>query len=47
MNFLPNEAIFLTLSEVLQIQEDLIDQFGGIKGVRDLGALEAALMRPQ
>jgi death-on-curing protein len=38
---------FLTLQEVLAIHEGLILTFGGLEGVRDMGALEAALMRPQ
>ena len=38
---------FLTLQEVLAIHELLIQTFGGPAGIRDMGALEAALMRPQ
>lgn len=38
---------FPTLQEVLAIHELLIQTFGGPAGVRDMGALEAALMRPQ
>lgn len=38
---------YLSLSEVLAMHAALIDTFGGIHGVRDLGALEAALYRPQ
>lgn len=37
----------LTLVELLAIHEELLDEFGGAAGVRDLGALEAALFRPQ
>lgn len=33
--------------EVLAIHAILIDEFGGAGGVRDLGALEAAVFRPQ
>lgn len=29
-----------------RIHDDLIDKFGGSKGIRDLGSLEAALNRP-
>lgn len=36
-----------TLHEVLAIHEVSIDTYGGSKGVRDLGAIEAALFRPQ
>ncbi len=36
-----------TLREVLAIHELLLAEFGGADGIRDLGALESALMRPQ
>lgn len=35
------------MQEALVLREILIDTFGGSAGVRDVGALEAALMRPQ
>ena len=38
---------FLTLEEVIAIHDDLIEQFGGSYGLRDMGALESALFRPQ
>lgn len=38
---------YLTLVEVLAIHEDQIDRYGGARGVRDMGLLEAALFRPQ
>ena len=38
---------FLTLTEVLEFHEDLIRDFGGSPGVRDLGLAEAALAMPQ
>lgn len=38
---------YLTLLEVLAIHADQIERYGGSDGVRDLGALEAALYRPQ
>ena len=38
---------FPTLDEVLEMHEALIDTFGGAHGVRDLGALDSAIMRPQ
>jgi death-on-curing protein len=37
----------LTLVELLAIHEELLEEFGGAAGVRDPGALEAALFRPQ
>jgi death-on-curing protein len=36
----------ISLKEVLQIHNLLIDKYGGSKGVRDINALEAALQRP-
>ena len=38
---------FPTIEEILSIHEDQIAQFGGSLGLRDAGALESALMRPQ
>lgn len=38
---------YLTLDEVLRIHELLLDAFGGARGVRDLGLIESALLRPQ
>ena len=36
-----------TLAEVLVMHEILLTEFGGAEGVRDLAALDSALMRPQ
>ena len=38
---------YLRVIEVLAIHALAIDEFGGADGVRDLGALEAAVFRPQ
>lgn len=38
---------FLTISEILAIHDDQIERFGGSHGLRDAGALEAALYRAQ
>jgi death on curing protein len=38
---------YLTLIEVLEIHKMLIEEYGGTHGLRDAGALEAALFRPQ
>lgn len=38
---------FPTIEEVLAIHDDLIVQFGGSPALRDMGALESAIMRPQ
>jgi death-on-curing protein len=40
-------TVYLTVAEVLAIHEDQISRYGGGKGVRDMGQLEAALFRPQ
>lgn len=38
---------YLQFNDVLAMHEFLVDEFGGEKGIRDGGALEAALFRPQ
>jgi death-on-curing protein len=38
---------YLTVIEVLAIHDDQIERYGGAKGIRDPGVLEAALYRPQ
>jgi death-on-curing protein len=38
---------YLRVIEVLAIHAMVIDDFGGTDGVRDIGALEAAVFRPQ
>ncbi|HEV7218080.1 MAG TPA: type II toxin-antitoxin system death-on-curing family toxin [Terriglobales bacterium] len=38
---------YLTVAEVYRMQHRLIELFGGIRGVRDKGAVEAAVFRPQ
>ncbi len=39
--------LYPTLIETLQLHLRLIERFGGKGGVRDMGLLESALMRPQ
>jgi death-on-curing protein len=38
---------YLTVAEIYQMQHRLVDLFGGLHGVRDKGAVEAAVFRPQ
>ena len=38
---------YLELRELLQLHQLLLDQSGGMAGIRDLGALEAALAQPR
>ncbi len=40
-------VLYLTLQETLELHEQLIQRFGGSAGMRDLGLLESALLRPQ
>lgn len=42
---MPSE--YLTVVELLTIHDELIDEFGGSSRIRDMGALEAAVFRPQ
>lgn len=41
------EHVYPTVAEVLEMHRQLIEEFGGIHGVRDAGLLEAAVFRPQ
>lgn len=41
------ERIYLTVAEVLQIHHHLIEEYGGVHGIRDKGSLESAVFRPQ
>lgn len=45
---MPNEPIqHLSVDEVLEIHQRLVNHFGGLPGVRDVGLLESALFRPR
>ena len=39
--------IYLTVAEIYQMQHFVIDSFGGLHGVRDQNAVEAAVFRPR
>jgi len=41
------ERIYLTVAEVIAIHHNQIEEYGGAHGLRDQGALEAAVFRPQ
>ena len=41
------ERTYLTVAEVLAIHQQLIDEYGGVRGVRDRGLLESAVFRHQ
>ena len=38
---------YLTLADALALHAILIRKYGGTDGIRDMGALESALFRPQ
>jgi death-on-curing protein len=40
-------TLYLTPIELMLMQRVLVDRFGGAHGLRDAGALESALFRPQ
>lgn len=40
-------ADYLTVAEIYRMQHRLIELFGGLPGVRDKSAVEAAVFRPQ
>jgi death-on-curing protein len=42
-----SERIYVTVAEAEEMHRQLIDEFGGIHGLRDRGLLEAAIFRPQ
>jgi death on curing protein len=39
--------IYPTVAEAIEIQRILIDEFGGLHGIRDQALLESAIFRPQ
>jgi death-on-curing protein len=41
------EYFYVTVAEVTEMHRLLIDEFGGMHGLRDRGLLEAAIYRPQ
>ena len=40
-------SVFPSPEEVIALHDVLIDEFGGSRGLRDMGALESAVLRPQ
>jgi len=44
MNAIPR---FLSMQEILELHERLVERFGGSHGLRDLGMLESAAAMPQ
>lgn len=40
-------TVYLSVAQVLRFHSDQIDRFGGSRGLRERGALESAVARPQ
>jgi death-on-curing protein len=40
-------TVYLSIEELMQINLEMVEAFGGASGIRDRGALEAAVARPQ
>ncbi len=38
---------YINIFQVLELHTHLLDEFGGVSGVRDFGALESALAQPE
>ena len=38
---------YLSLDEVIAIHDDMIEEYGGSHGIRDLGLIQSAISRPQ
>jgi len=38
---------YLSLREILELYDKIIDVFGGARGIRDMGALESAINQPR
>ena len=41
------EAEFVTLADVLETHEEMINAIGGSHGLKDMGSLESAIAQPQ
>ena len=39
--------LFLDLDHIMRLHRSLIDRYGGIEGVRDMGLLQSAIAMPQ
>jgi death-on-curing protein len=39
--------IYPTVAEAIETHRLLIEEFGGLQGIRDMGLLESAILRPQ
>jgi prophage maintenance system killer protein len=40
-------SVYLSIQNLIQINLEMIEEWGGLAGTRDPGALEAAAARPQ
>lgn len=41
-----NDPFFLSMEDVLAVHERMIQEFGGVRGIREMGLLESAVMMP-
>ena len=39
--------IYLEIAEIIEIHDWILNESGGLNGVRDLGGLESAIVQPQ
>lgn len=44
---IPDEIIFLSIGEIIQMHDEQVNLYGGLHGIRDHGLLESALFAPQ
>lgn len=44
---MPSRRVYPTVAETIETQRLLINEFGGVHGLRDMGLLESAVLRPQ
>ena len=41
------EPLFITVEEVIEIHTELIERYGGMNGIRDIGLLQSGMAMPQ
>jgi prophage maintenance system killer protein len=42
-----SERIFLSAGDVVRVHDDMIERYGGLRGIRDENALGSAVQRPE
>ena len=38
--------IYLSIEQIIELHDALIEKFGGLKGIREMGLLESAIVAP-